>query len=76
MIISDPFREPKPKLLLKNFSGFLHGDEYVNLWRFEKQSNGIYRMKLEYEFKTNIEEIKSKDFEHYAEEVLFIFKTN
>jgi len=76
MFISDPFREPNSKLLLKNFSGFLHGDEYVNLWRFEKQSNGIYKMKLDHGFQKNVKKIKSKDFEHYAEEVLFIFKTN
>jgi len=74
--ISEPFREPSSKLFLKNFSGYLHGDEFVNLLRFEKQNNGIYTMELDGGFKTNVKEIKSKDFEHYAEEVLFIFKTN
>ena len=43
---------------------------------YAKQDNGIYTQILTHGFKKNVQEIKSKDFEHYAEEVLFIFKTN
>merc|ERR1712034_299152 len=66
IIISNPWRENDPHLFLKNFSGYLHGNHFVNLWRFKKQKDGIYTMEIDHGFKTNVKEIKSKDFEHYA----------
>jgi len=66
-----------PKIFLKNFSGFLnHSNTNVSLWKFEKQKNGIYKKVCFPLFKQNIKKIKSQDFEHYSEDVQFIFKTN
>jgi hypothetical protein len=77
IIIFEPCRQSYPTLFLKNISGFLQaGDDYVNLWRFEKNNNGIYMQKFTPGFKRNVKEIKSKDFEHNADEVVCIFKTN
>jgi hypothetical protein len=77
IFISDSFRNREPKLLLKNISGYLiHGDEFVNLWQFKKQNDGIYKTTLIQGFKTNVKEIKSYDFQHHAEDVPFIFKTD
>ena len=67
------------KVFLKNFTGFLHHHRdfaSVNLWKFEKQNNGIYKRSYIFVFKQNVKEIKSKDFEHYAQDVQFILKTN
>ena len=68
------------KVLLKNFSGFLlHYLDFgsvVSLWKFEKQKNGIYKRRYIFDFKQNVKEIKSKDFEHYAQDVQFMLKTN
>ena len=75
--------EPVPsnsKVFLKNLSGFLHHHldfgSVVSLWKFEKQNNGIYKKICFPVFKRNVKEIKSKDFEHYAEDIQFILKTN
>ena len=75
-IVSETYREPFPTLFLKNLSGYLYGDEFVDLWKFEKHDNGIYMERITQNFKTNVKKIKSQDFEHYVEDVPFIFKTN
>jgi len=76
IFVSRPIRE-LPKILLKNFEGFLqHCGTAVNLWKFEKQNNGTYKERYYCFFKNNVKEIKSNDFEHYAQDVQFIFKTN
>jgi len=66
-----------PRVFLKNFSGYLSlVDGFVTLWRFKKQDNGIYISTYTNDFKLNVKAIKSKDFEHDAEDVSFIFKTD
>jgi len=62
-----------PKVFLKNFSGFLNQyNTSVKVTKFEKQDNGIYTRNVIRPFKRNVKEIKSKDFEHYAQDVQFI----
>jgi len=62
-----------PKVFLKNISGFLkQNGTSVHLYKFENH-NGTYIQNCIYNFKLNVKEIKSKDFEHYAEEVQFIY---
>ena len=68
-------REYSPMLFLKNISGYLQSTgTFVNLWRFAKQDNGIYTQIFTHGFKKNVQEIKSKDFEHYAEDFQVIFE--
>ena len=77
IVISKPHREIYSMLVLKNISGYMRRtDKFINLWRFERQDNGIYTTRFTGGFKKHVTEIKSKDFEHYAEDVLCIFKTN
>jgi len=74
MIIHKPF-VGNSVVFLKNMSGFLQQiGEVVTLVRFRKVGNALYRhtSTCRY-FKLNVKEIKSKDFEHYAEEAQFIF---
>jgi hypothetical protein len=65
-----------PRVFLKNTSGFLQleSDGCVHLRRFEKQNNGKYQQSTIFTFKQNVEQIKSKDFEHNAIDAQFIFK--
>lgn len=65
------------RVFLKNLSGYLeHCGTRVDLWKFnKKQNNGIYEKIYHPKFKLNVKKIKSQDFEHYAEDVEFIFKT-
>jgi len=74
--IFKPGREFSLKCYLKNISGYLvkQIDNFVSLFEFKKQNNGIYTKIITHGFKTNVKEIKSKDFEHYAADVPFIFK--
>jgi len=76
IIIIKPHRQSYSMLFLKNISGYMHHtDKFTNLYRFEKQDNGIYTQRFTSGFKKHVKEIESKDFEHYAEDVLCIFKT-
>merc|ERR1711925_1764 len=62
------------KVALKNLTGFLyHSNTNVMMWKFEKQNNGIHKENCFGVFKQNVKEIKSKDFEHYAKDVQFIY---
>jgi len=68
-----------PRLFLKNISGFLHfpyDSKTVSLVEFKKYNNGFYRTKSTHAFQTNVEAIQSKDFQHYADDVIFTFKTD
>ena len=79
-LVDAPVLSSNSKVLLKNFSGFLlHYLDFgsvVSLWKFEKQKNGIYKRRYIFDFKQNVKEIKSKDFEPYSQDVQFILKTN
>jgi len=77
IVIHRPKYIRRPKVLLKNLSGFLElSGTAVTLIKFEKQNDGKYK-KIEIRgFKKNVKEIISKDFEHYAEDVQFILFEN
>jgi len=79
--ISEPFHDQFPlRFLLKNISGFLFFCSYdaktVSLIQFEKYNQGIYREHFTQIFQTNVKAIQSKEFEHYADDVIFTFKTD
>ena len=67
--------EKGQKVFLKDISGYfnLKGDGSLTLKSVVKQKNETHKMMEFNLFNQNVKEIKSKDFEHYAEEVLFIF---
>jgi len=75
IMIHQPYRD-SPRVFLKNLSGYLEGSYFVSLCRFEKQTYGIYGKTVTPDFKQRVKKIKSKDFEHDAEDVLFIFNTD
>jgi hypothetical protein len=77
LFVTRPFRVYSR--VLKNLTGFarfLHEFGFVKLEKFEKQNNGIYKKCVIPVFKFNIKEIKSNDFEHYAQDLQLILKTN
>ena len=71
------------KVFLKDITGFLQLEDNgtVTLFRLVKQKNEINSLRKLSNFMMNVKEIKSNDFEHYANnfqtfprDVLFIFK--
>jgi len=74
IMISETSQILCPMLILKNNTGFLKlVFDGVKLWRFEKQRDGKYTQCYDFWFKPGVKEIQSKDYEHYAHEVKFLF---
>merc|ERR1712034_100678 len=68
----------KRVLFLKNLSGFLtlQFHNTVDLFKFEKQEvygPGLYLSQLVKNFKQNVKNFQSEDYQHFADEVQFQF---
>merc|ERR1712034_211037 len=74
-ILIYPTVRDNPRVFLKNHSGFLeHRGKYVSLMIFQKtKKDGNYKIIGACKFKQNVKKIDSRDFEHYVEDVQFIF---
>jgi hypothetical protein len=64
-------------LFLKNLSGILtlHLDNIVDLWKFEQQEAdpGFYLLQVFENFKQNVKNFQSEEYQHFSDEVQFQF---
>jgi len=75
LAVSEPCHQDSPTVLLKNISGYCACQlKYgrVTMCEFKKNDDGIYTEIKGFASVRNVKKIKSKDFEHYAQDVEFI----
>jgi hypothetical protein len=76
-IRSPKYCDVRQVLFLKNLSGILtlHLDNIVDLWKFEQQEAdpGFYLLQVFENFKQNVKNFQSEEYQHFSDEVQFQF---